>query len=128
MEAVGAALPEFDSIRGELIATPEGGEGDGLVGIFLFNGFECIFEGGAVGDDVALGGGPSAELAIDGAGVEVGFGFLLGGTGGGAFDTDLSIERGPVEGEGGLGVFGEVVCFGAFVVCEEAEAGGVEVF
>lgn len=58
VEAVGAALPEFDSIGSQKIAAPEGGKGDVLAVEAGFDFMESGLYGGTVGDDGALIGGP----------------------------------------------------------------------
>ena len=117
MQAIAAALPEFDGVGEEAIAAPEIGSGHvreaGKTGLeFGEAGFEC----GAVGDRGALVRDPGAELAAARAGSEVGGGFFARHAGDAAFDADLAFELSPVEGQGGEGIAFEFLGLAAGVV------------
>ena len=72
VEAVTAALPEFDGFGNDAIATPEVGFRDVAIGKFVFQFLEFIEKHTSGGDDLALVGDPGAEAAADGAAHEVG--------------------------------------------------------
>lgn len=67
VEAVTAALPEFDGFGNDAIATPEVGFRDVAIGKFVFQFLEFIEKHTSGGDDLALVGDPGAEAAADGA-------------------------------------------------------------
>ena len=95
VEAVTAALPEFDGFGNDAIATPEVGLRDFAVGELFFQVFEFREEHTSGGDDLALIRDPRAEAAADGAAHEIGERF-----GGADFfdragDFDLAGERDP---------------------------------
>ena len=128
VEAAGAALPEFDFVGDEGVAAPVGGAGDGFVGVLDFEFGGAGFEVGAIGYDLALGGGPGTDLMGAGAGGEVAFGFVVGEFPDEAAGGDLALACGPEEADGGAVVFGEFLAFAALVVGVEVEATVVEAF
>lgn len=128
VEAVFAALPEFQFAGDDAEAAPEGGEGDVAFAEFAFHFLPFLDQGLAVGEDAALGGGPGGELGIDGALDEVGKDLGGGYAFGHALDGHLPLEGDPGEEEGDLGVLGDLSGFTAFEVGEEDEAAGVPVF
>src|SRR5688572_26130442 len=67
VQAVGAALPEFDFGGGKDVPTPVGGHGDVVAGMFLLEFGEAALEGVAGGDHLALAGNVGAEAAAAGA-------------------------------------------------------------
>src|SRR4051812_44603131 len=58
VEAAGTTLPELDAVGDDAVAAPEGGAGDGGAGEAGGDLGDAGFEGGAVGDGLALGRGP----------------------------------------------------------------------
>ena len=72
VEAVAAALPEFDGFGNDAIATPEVRLRDVAIGEFFFQLFEFCQQHIPRGDDLALVRDPGAEAAADGAAQEVG--------------------------------------------------------
>lgn len=113
MEAALAALPEFEVGRLDLEAAPEVWAGD-----FAFFGeafSEFVFalsEVGADGDLVGLFfGNPGSDFGVVGTAGEVVLGDFAGGFFDGAADADLALEFFPVEVDGAVGVFGDVLGF-----------------
>ncbi len=72
VEAVAAALPEFDGFGNDAVATPEVGLRDFAVGEFVFQVFEFREKNTSGGDDLTLVRDPGAEAAADGAAHEIG--------------------------------------------------------
>ena len=92
VQAIGAALPELKAGGDKAVAAPEVGSRDLLAFESFFDLRESAFEGVTVGQDFALFGGPGTELAVAGAGAEIGVG--LGGAGAlhRAGDADLALQ------------------------------------
>lgn len=128
VEATGAALPEFDFLWVEDVATPEAGDRDGLTLELLFIETPGVVERFTAGNDRGLGAGPGADLGDAGALVEVGFAFFAREFFDPARGADLTLQFFPVEAEGGVGVGGEFPALAAVVVGEEREAAIVEGF
>ena len=71
MDAAGAALPEFDGVRDDAIAAPEGWERDFSVMEFRFNFLEFLKQDFFGSDDFGLVGNPCADLGFARASHEV---------------------------------------------------------
>ena len=97
MEAVAAALPEFDGFGNDAIATPEVGFRDVAIGEFVFQLFEFREKNIPGGDDLALVRDPCAEATADGAAHEIGERFGRADFFDRAGDLDLARERDPGE-------------------------------
>ena len=97
VEAVAAALPEFDGFGNDAIATPEVGLRDVAIGEFVFQVFEFLEEHTSGGDDLTLVRDPGAEAAADGAAHEIGERFGRADFFDRAGDLDLAGERDPGE-------------------------------
>ena len=97
VEAVAAALPEFDGFGNDAIATPEVGLRDVAIGEFVFQLFKFRQQHIPRGDDLALIRDPRAEAAADGAAHEIGERFGSGDFFDWAGDLDLAGERDPWE-------------------------------
>ena len=122
VQAVGAALPEFERVGDEAIAAPVGRPGDGLVGMAAFGFAVLRFEDVAARDHLALGRGPGADAGAPGPALEIAVGFLGGDAFDSSFDAHLALELVPEEDEGGVGVGLELAGLAALVVGEEREA------
>ena len=97
VEAVAAALPEFDGFGNDAIATPEVGLRDIAIGEFVFQLFKFRQQHIPRGDDLALVRDPSAEAAADGAAHKIGERFGSGDFFDWAGDLDLAGKRDPGE-------------------------------
>ena len=119
VEAVAAALPEFDGFGDHAIAAPEVGFRDFSVGELFFQFLVFCEEDISRGDDLALVGDPGSQAAPDRAAQEIGE--RLGGADffDRAGDLDLAGESDPRKQQGGAGIFGDLVRFPAAVVGEK---------
>jgi len=74
MQPGASALPEFDAVRDQAVASPMRGSWHVAVPVFFFElGFD-LFENRSVVDYLALRRGPSADLAAEWAAFEIGIG------------------------------------------------------
>src|SRR5690606_24365786 len=96
VKPVGPSLPEFDNERLDPKSTPLAGAGDDRIrSELLLQLGKSFLKDTAVGDGVALGGGPGADLRTAGAAVEVFVGPLRGQAMGYACHANLSFNFGP---------------------------------
>src|ERR1041385_3037121 len=73
VEAVGTALPKFDSLGGKDVAAPVGGTRNFVGRIASFEFIPVLFEIFPTGDNSALRGGPCAKAAAFGPASEITF-------------------------------------------------------
>lgn len=116
MDATGATLPEFDGMRDDAIAAPEGREGDFAVLEFGFNFFEFLEQDFFGSDDFGLVGNPSADLGFARAGHEVFQRFRRGDFFSSALDDDLAFEGDPWEQQADFGIGLDVLGFTGLVI------------
>ena len=108
VETAGATLPELDRLGDKAEPAPMGRYRDLPLGESPLGGLELALEVGAIADGPALVGGPGAQLAVAGAGMEIGAGLIGGHRLDPAADVDLSLEVDPGEGQRGARAGGEV--------------------
>ena len=115
MQAAGSSLPKLNPVRRHLKSSPALGPGD------LYAHLECLLgklghDEHTVGDRVALGRDPSADLTLVRALGEVGIRHLRSNVPTDALDVDLPLELVPEEGETHLGIEIDLVSLAALVV------------
>ncbi len=121
MEAAGLALPELDLLGAERVAAPEGRARD----VPTREPFLDLAHQGvqrlAVGQRLALGRGPGADLGVARAGREVLVGLRLGQPLHGPADPHLAVELAPVEDERSPVCRLQLSCLGRLEVGEESK-------
>ena len=121
MEAVGSSLPEFIIFRNYEIAVPEIGGRHFAVGKSRCHFFGSLIESFPIGQECALAGGPCPDTASARTIGEVNFRFGSGEESGFAIDPDLPFHRFPIKEKGDRGVGGDMGCFFASRIGEEAK-------
>lgn len=128
MEAGGAALPELYAVWCDQVATPVWRAGYFFVFILGFEVLVVCFQYFPAGDVPALGGGPGAYAAAEGARVVICIALCGGEFFDGAFDAYLALQFLPEEEEGDMGIGGYFFSFGTLIVGEEGKAALIGAF
>lgn len=128
MQAVGAALPEFDGDWVEDESAPMIGHGHRFNWKLCGDGLHTTLELSAAGEQGGLRANPGGEPAAAGAGIEIGEGFLLRQWKDRTSSTHLTLERFPMEADGCVRIGCQFATLAASELGEELEAPRVQPF